>query len=113
MPSIDLELGRHLTRRWFLPDCRVGLPAEKGGWLQVFLVSAGHAFGVALRHGNFRFRVFGRKMAPVCQVFNSNTASTSTGILAGSDPMPTALRTPLPFVSPQISTIRLLNPLIT
>ena len=47
------------------------------------------------------------------QATNSKIVSTSTGIFEGSEPMPTALRAPLPFVSPQISTIRLLNPLMT
>src|SRR5690606_19436432 len=31
---------------------------------------------------------------------NSKTASISTGMLLGSDPMPTALRTPTPLASP-------------
>jgi hypothetical protein len=44
---------------------------------------------------------------------NSNSASISTGMSSGSDPIPTALRTPMPFSCPQISANNSLQPLIT
>gem|GEM_PF-5182510 len=44
--------------------------------------------------------------------FTSKIASTSTAMLPGSEPMPTALRAPFPG-SPNTSTIRSLNPLMT
>jgi hypothetical protein len=44
---------------------------------------------------------------------SSNTASTSTGMSSGSEPMPTALRTPMPCSTPQISANSSLQPLIT
>ncbi len=43
----------------------------------------------------------------------SKMASTSTGMFAGSDAMPTALRPPIPLSSPKISTINSLKPFTT
>ena len=43
----------------------------------------------------------------------SKIASTSTGMFAGSDAMPTAARPPMPLSSPKISTINSLNPFTT
>ena len=40
-------------------------------------------------------------------------ASISTAIFPGSDPMPTALRAPIPFSLPQKSANSSLHPLIT
>lgn len=48
----------------------------------------------------------------VRQSLSRTMASISTAMLPGRDPMPTALRAARPF-SPQMSTIRLLNPLMT
>ena len=44
---------------------------------------------------------------------SSKRASISTGMSSGSDPMPTALRTPIPCSGPQISAKSSLAPLIT
>ena len=43
----------------------------------------------------------------------SKMASISTAMLRGSDPMPTALRAPIPLSSPNTSTNNSLHPLIT
>ena len=43
----------------------------------------------------------------------SKMASTSTGMFAGSDAIPTALRPPIPLSSPKISTMSSLNPFTT
>src|SRR5690606_30534579 len=66
-------------------------------------------------HREVEMRVYRKQSCFRCygHGFSSNTASISTGILSGSDPIPTALLTPTPLSVPHTLANNSLHPLMT